>query len=128
MLSKEFLFTEAMIEEAKKKGVCKGCNPLPNALENCSHDFVITTWDLWYYMIPKLRKKLKKCLKKKFKRSISRKIIATDNNLPLFELLWKDEKFKFIILEQWAAETMELPKVHTFQKSGLYDTYCKYMS
>ncbi len=100
---------EARISSNKKE---KGKNPLHESLAECS-DFIKESWDLWIHLIPVLKKELRK--------QSPRKSLKESNGEPLFSLEYADKKFKFHILQEWASERLELPKITVF--SDLLDFY-----
>jgi hypothetical protein len=117
MSAKDFVFTEGMIGETKRrKGEKrkevrkKGCNPLPSALKNVNHDFALIAWDAWIHLVPVLKKELG--------RRAHERLTENKNN-PLFNLSWENGKFKLHILQDWAAEKLGLPKIYTFKKDPI---------
>lgn len=126
----KFVFTEAMIREAKKKererkkerrNKNKGRNPLPSTLESCNNHFILDSWDIWFNLVLLLKNELGR-------RS---QLLANNRGKPLFNLVWEDKRFKLQILQAWAADSLGLPDTYTCRESKPYPAYaeivCRYM-
>lgn len=113
-----FVFTDDMIRDAIREVEAAGgktiCNPRPMAIEGSSH-FILMTWDYWFYLVSFLKKELRN-------RSPERSL-QESNGSPLFELRFEDNKFKLIILQEWASKRLGLPQEYIVSSADPLKSY-----
>jgi len=123
----DFVFTEEMIVEAKKKKESaktkKGLNSYHRSLKK-KGDFVLLAWDYWLLIAPYLRNELQK-------RCPERNLDEDLEAFSLFELIHIDKFFELSISKKWAAKKLGLPKKYTFKQSSPTEVYieiiCKFL-